>query len=214
MIKKKTLAICAITAALLVGACAIFAWRMAQQLAAPAASVRAVQAPAPAPSHPLAPPEEIDWFALVPRDWEPIKTFMSDMQALSDSDPRAMSVLDKLRAAWADAPAEPSMEGARVSIGGYAIPLDNDGGGAVSEMLLVPYFGACIHAPPPPANQIIHVFLNPAAKSIKMMDPVRIGGTLHLARVRKPASAEGLADAIGYDMVAESVVPYEVNGKP
>ena len=40
----------------------------------------------------------------------------------------------------------------RVQIGGYAVPIDYDGT-KITVFLLVPYAGACIHVPPPPANQ-------------------------------------------------------------
>lgn len=154
-----------------------------------------------------APFEEIEWFALVPADWEPAKTFNDDIARLQDNDPRAVTALAKLREAWATAPVEPSMDGARVRIGGYVIPLDGEGR-AFREFLLVPYFGACIHAPPPPANQVIHVFSGQPIAGVKMMDAVFVSGTLRAARNRTPDSAAGLLDAVGYDMQAHSVKPY------
>ncbi len=42
-----------------------------------------------------------------------------------------------------------------VEMQGFFLPLEFSGQ-KVSEFLLVPYVGACIHEPPPPANQIIH----------------------------------------------------------
>jgi hypothetical protein len=44
-----------------------------------------------------------------------------------------------------------------VRIPGFIVPLDVAQDGTVSEFFLVPYFGACIHVPPPPANQIVYV---------------------------------------------------------
>lgn len=183
--------------------------------AAPAARVAAEKVETtPPPPHAIdmkpatAPFEEIEWFALVPADWEPAKTFNDDMARLQDNDPRAMAALAKLREAWATAPVEPSMDGARVRIGGYVIPLDGEGR-AFREFLLVPYFGACIHAPPPPANQVIHVFSDKPIDGVKMMDAVFVSGTLRAAGDRTPDSAAGLLDAVGYDMQAEAVKPYK-----
>jgi len=51
------------------------------------------------------------------------------------------------------------LNGQKVSIPGYLLPLEITGS-SVTEFLLVPYFGACIHAPPPPPNQIVHVTYN------------------------------------------------------
>ncbi|MFK7941554.1 MAG: DUF3299 domain-containing protein, partial [Paracoccaceae bacterium] len=48
----------------------------------------------------------------------------------------------------------PTLDGAFVRIAGYALPLGASEEG-VSEFLLVPYVGACIHYPPPPANQMV-----------------------------------------------------------
>ena len=205
------LAVAALTCAAAVG------WQRAGKPAAPVAAKVAATKPAGVAQPPIhtidmkpatAPFEEIEWFALVPADWEPAKTFYADMARLKDNDPRAMEALARLREAWATAPVEPSMDGARVRIGGYVIPLDGEGR-AFREFLLVPYFGACIHAPPPPANQVIHVFSDKPIDGVRMMDAVLVSGTLRAARNRTPDSAAGLLDAVGYDMQAQLVTPYE-----
>lgn len=46
----------------------------------------------------------------------------------------------------------------RVRIPGFIVPLEDDAG-SISEFLLVPSPQACIHVPPPPPNQMVHVFL-------------------------------------------------------
>ena len=43
----------------------------------------------------------------------------------------------------------------RIKIAGYISPLAFDGDN-VTEFLFVPYRGACMHVPPPPAIQIIY----------------------------------------------------------
>ena len=48
------------------------------------------------------------------------------------------------------------LNGKRVRIGGYVVPLDFEAT-TIKEFLLVPFVGACIHVPPPPANQIVYV---------------------------------------------------------
>jgi len=204
-----------LAAAALAGA-AVIGWKWAGKPATPVAPVAAggMTGSPPPPGHAIdmkpatAPFEEIEWFALVPNDWEPAKTFNDDIARLQDNDPRAMDALARLREAWATAPVEPSMDGARVRIGGYVIPLDGEGR-AFREFLLVPYFGACIHAPPPPANQVIHVFSDKPIAGVKMMDAVFVSGTLRAARNRAPDSAAGLLDAVGYDMQSEAVKPYQ-----
>jgi hypothetical protein len=57
----------------------------------------------------------------------------------------------------ANAPVNPELNGKIVKIPGFIVPLDVAKDGTVSEFFLVPYFGACIHVPPPPPNQIVYV---------------------------------------------------------
>ena len=61
-----------------------------------------------------------------------------------------------------EAPIVKSQLNKKVRLPGYAVPLDADRSDK-REFLLVPYFGACIHTPPPPANQI--VLVRPTAQS-------------------------------------------------
>ena len=50
-----------------------------------------------------------------------------------------------------------ALDGANIRLPGYVVPFDFDSGNEYTEFLLVPYFGACIHAPPPPPNQTVFV---------------------------------------------------------
>jgi hypothetical protein len=52
-----------------------------------------------------------------------------------------------------------ALEGRNVRIPGFVVPLELDAQGKVTEFFLVPYFGACIHVPPPPPNQMLYVTL-------------------------------------------------------
>ena len=79
-----------------------------------------------------------------------------------------------------NAPANPLLDGQNVAIAGFVVPLERTEDSALREFLLVPYFGACIHVPPPPQNQIIHVVLEPPARNVQSMDNVVVSGTLEL----------------------------------
>ena len=48
------------------------------------------------------------------------------------------------------------LDGRYVLLPGYVVPLEFSDS-RIIEFLLVPWVGACIHKPPPPANQIVHV---------------------------------------------------------
>ena len=96
------------------------------------------------------------------------------------------------------APVVDSLNGKRVKIGGYVVPLDFDAT-RVKEFLLVPFVGACIHVPPPPANQIIYVKLDNGFEVKSMFEPVYVTGKL-----ATETSFTGLADT-GYTLAADKV---------
>ncbi len=90
------------------------------------------------------------------------------------------------------------LNGKRVKIGGYVVPLDFEAT-TIKEFLLVPFVGACIHVPPPPANQIVYVKSEKGFEIAGQFDPVWVTGTL-----KTETAFTGLADA-GYSLAADSV---------
>jgi hypothetical protein len=149
---------------------------------------------------------ELKWEAMVPKGWDPAAQFKGlDLSKLQDSDPRAMEALDQLKREWDNAPAEPSLNGQRIRIAGFALPLERQGG-KVTEFLIVPYFGACIHTPPPPANQIIHAKSAKPLTGVKMMVPIWTYGTLGIER------GETTWGVAGYRLTVDKVAPY--TGQP
>ena len=144
-------------------------------LAATAAPLAALAQTGPAP-------KTITWDALVPKDWDPTKPFRdAKLGTMVDGDPRSNEMLKRMRETWDNAPTNAEMDGANVRIPGYLVPLEETKG-ETREFLLVPYFGACIHSPPPPANQIIHVKMSKPAKGLKSMDAVWVSGTMKTFR--------------------------------
>ena len=143
------------------------------------------------------------WDDLIPPDYDPAVIFDDiDLDALADNDPRADQLLADLKAAWSTAPAVAALDGQYIRIPGFAVPLEGDAE-QVTELLLVPYFGACIHVPPPPANQIIHVFPNSPVGHDTLKGAVWIEGVMHTER-----SATSSGDA-GYRLSAQTISPYE-----
>jgi hypothetical protein len=86
-------------------------------------------------------------------------------------------------------PALAALDGKRVVIAAFIVPLEDDMQRA-GEFLLVPYFGACVHTPPPPPNQMVYVKMRDR-KTIKIgwWDPVHFVGILHLKQVESPYGA-------------------------
>jgi hypothetical protein len=136
---------------------------------------------------------ELRWDDLVPKNWDPMKGLrdrgITNPASLDDADPKVMELMRALREAWDNAPTEAALEGRRIRLPGYVVPLEEDKAG-LTEFLLVPYFGACIHSPPPPANQIVLVMpAKPAA--FKAMDTVWVNGVLRTKRSDSPMGASG-----------------------
>ncbi|HEL4162832.1 TPA: DUF3299 domain-containing protein [Stenotrophomonas maltophilia] len=70
-----------------------------------------------------------------------------------------------------------------VRLPGYVVPLANAQDGRLTEFLFVPYYGACIHVPPPPPNQIVHVVLPRPIEMPDMYSPFFLAGTLRAERL-------------------------------
>lgn len=146
----------------------------------------------------------MDWEVLIPKDWEPLRDFKSlNFNGMSDSDPRAIAALRNLQKAWKNAPLNPAIQNEKIVISGFIVPLDSSDSSTIEEFLLVPYFGACIHVPPPPSNQVIHVVPAQPLKGFQMMDPVTVTGDLSPSRIDTPYGSAG------YEMQAKTVAPYE-----
>lgn len=69
------------------------------------------------------------------------------------------------------------LSGQYIRLPGFIIPMEMDSDG-VTEFLLVPYVGACIHTPPPPANQLVVVTTKKPWPSEDLWDAVWVIGTL------------------------------------
>ena len=128
---------------------------------------------------------ELRWDDLVPKGWDPMKGLrdkgISNPSSLMDGDPKTQALMDQMRETWDNAPTEPTLDGARVKLPGYLVPLEESAAGH-TEFLLVPYFGACIHTPPPPANQIVLVVPAKPAPGLRSMETVCVSGVLRTVR--------------------------------
>lgn len=151
---------------------------------------------------------EIAWEDLVPKEWDPLKRFRDlKLDSMSDSNPKVLQLMRDMRATGDNAPTNRQMNGAAGKLAGYIVPLEAIQG-ELKEFLLVPYFGACIHSPPPPANQIVHVVLDKPAKGFRTMDAVWAGGTLKTLR------QDSWVGMSGYRMQAALLEPYVPKPRP
>lgn len=111
--------------------------------------------------------------------------------------------LTRLKALWDNAPVVPALAGRRVKVPGFVVPLEMYAT-KIDQFLLVPYYGACIHVPPPPANQTVHVVTGEGkAFEGQLFDVVWVTGTMRVERL-----SSDLAEA-GYRLESATVVPFE-----
>ena len=103
----------------------------------------------------------------------------------------------------------PDLHGQRVKIPGYLLPLEFEKK-KVTEFLLVPWVGACIHTPPPPPNQIVYVTLQKGYDGMEQFVPVWVTGEMQVISSKKDLFlVDGEAGIeTGYTLIAEKVAPY------
>ena len=135
-----------------------------------------------------------------------MKKYQPQIDAIPEGDPAEDAMMEKVQAELNSAPVNAALNGKKIKIPGFISPLEaDDKQGMVKEFLLVPYFGACIHVPPPPLNQTLLV--KPLeGKSIgmeRMYEPVWVSGTIVTEQVHTD-----LAEA-GYQIKDASVEIYE-----
>lgn len=131
---------------------------------------------------------ELYWEDLVPKD------YVEPQVPLTHSGSMAQQHLD--------APVVKALNGQRVKLPGFVVPLEGDAE-TTTEFLLVPYFGACIHVPPPPPNQIVYVKFSEGVPIDNLYDAIWVEGTL---------STEGWSGdvaIVGYSLKGITVSPFE-----
>ncbi|MFK7815168.1 MAG: DUF3299 domain-containing protein [Gammaproteobacteria bacterium] len=77
---------------------------------------------------------------------------------VEDDSEKAQQAYDELLVSLRSAPIVPELNGQYIKLAGFIVPLEYDfDNGTFNAFLLAPYFGACIHVPPPPSNQMVYV---------------------------------------------------------
>lgn len=151
---------------------------------------------------------ELSWDDLLPPDFdfkvlrEQIDLESYDIASLTDEDPEAQRLYDDLQSLMSDVPMVVGLDGLDAQVPGFLVPLEM-AADTVTEFFLVPYFGACIHSPPPPANQIVHVVLDEAVAFDNLYEPYWARGTLEVTQTETDLGTAG------YRMVNAEIRPYE-----
>lgn len=150
---------------------------------------------------------EIEWDALTPPLSAKAQQAAAELnmridEMSNEQIAEAMSVIDSEGSVLVQ-----EIDDTDVAIEGFLVPLDFDAE-RVSEFVLVPYFGACIHVPPPPPNQIAYVKfregLATADLETAMFTPFRVQGRIEAT----PMTTE-LAE-VGYSITATEIKAQEI----
>ncbi|MFP3977190.1 DUF3299 domain-containing protein [Marinobacter sp. KMM 10035] len=139
---------------------------------------------------------EIDWLELMPAEDLALLENMPELEHEGDGPALLPDEIMTGRVV-------PEMASVKGRIPGFVVPLKTTNDMRILEFFLVPYYGACIHVPPPPPNQIIHIKYKQGFKLEALYDPVWIEGTLVIDRTETGVGTSS------YSMVAEAVEPYE-----
>lgn len=151
---------------------------------------------------------ELQWEDLIPEGFIPAANPLDTMSTeqidkLFNGSEASLQRIEEIEEMLAYAPTDKSLNGKLVKIPGYIVPLDFDGQTQMNEFLIVPYFGACIHSPPPPANQVVHATTNELVTVEDPYAPVWAIGILS-----SETSKSDLAEA-GYLLKVNKLLPYE-----
>lgn len=139
---------------------------------------------------------DLNWPDLLPKDQSFIP---QELRALVEHDESAPMISQQpastgVRTDW---------NGQIVRLPGFIVPIEHRGTG-VSAFILVPYVGACIHVPPPPANQLVFVTTPTPYESKGLYEPVSVTGMFGVSSV-----STQLAE-IGYALSADLIEPYRL----
>lgn len=109
---------------------------------------------------------------------------------------------DVYQRALASTEVNTELDGQSVRIPGFVVPLEFDEAQTISQFFLVPYFGACLHMPPPPPNQIILVDAPAGVQMAALYEPFWIEG-----QISTTVSENDMAKS-AYAMQLHRLTPY------
>jgi hypothetical protein len=155
----------------------------------------------------------LTWTALIPQEEQNIIAYY---QAPTPSDLKGITaqILRSIEAATDPAYQEAlistntvgGFEKQMVSISGFIVPIDFYPDKTVKSLCLVPYFGACIHFPPPPPNQIVFIQLEASLSDVDITQAYTFVGEINVELFEDPMGTSA------YTLDVVSII--EFNGQP
>jgi hypothetical protein len=133
-------------------------------------------------------PKEVYWEDMVPKGFTMPEVSMEHVGSMAQVAPNA--------------PLVEALNNTLVKIPGFVVPLEGDSEN-ITEFLLVPYFGACVHVPPPPSHQIVYVKFSEGVPIDNLYDAVWVTGTL------STQGWKGDIASVGYSLSGISVAAFD-----
>ena len=148
---------------------------------------------------------EIGWEDLMPPGEEEILTqlYQQQMISLYSAAPIEEGSADDIAIQIGTFNTVSEMNEKKVRLPGYTVPFDFGTNAEITEFLLVPYYGACLHAPPPPPNQTIFAITDEPIKIKDLAQAIWLEGTIYTQ-----TQESELADA-AYTIKVDNVTLYE-----
>lgn len=159
----------------------------------------------------------IEWTDLMPKhDYEALinpPSYVTDVEDGSIEDQITNQIKSSVAAAKDDdyqkalvsTSVVEDMNGKAIRIPGFIVPLEFDDDQTITQFFLVPFFGACIHVPPPPPNQIIFVNYPKGLKLNALYDPFWISGIVTTSLVENDIATSS------YSLLMLDFEPYNEN---
>ncbi len=166
----------------------------------------------------------VEWVELIPKaDLDALLNPPQVISGIVDGAPEDVlggSLADSIEQAIGEAVA-PSLEGQayynalestnikeeydskNIRIAGFVVPVEYGEDQRITEFFLVPYFGACIHLPPPPPNQIIYVKYPKGLLIDALYDPFWVEGQLNTQIIENDLATSA------YALAADAIKPYQ-----
>lgn len=159
--------------------------------------------------------EEIEWIQLMPKD--DLDALLNPPEYLYDiedgSEQDTLNSLDakpfeneqdkRYQQALSSVRVIESYNNKKLRIPGFIVPLESEEGQRITEFFIVPYFGACLHMPAPPPNQIIYVKFEQGVDLKSLYDAFWFEGTLTINTVENELGTSA------YQLKLDNVLPYE-----
>lgn len=113
----------------------------------------------------------VEWDDLIPpgrSSGEILARYEAQLMAAEPGSAEIDAIYQEMNDEFNSVSVNPQLDSEDVQLAGFVAPLTYDGD-SITEFLLVPYFGACIHVPAPASNQTVMVTLE-AGESLSLED--------------------------------------------